>query len=106
MTPAQMLRRGSITVAPLVPRPVPLHESAFNVHPSGDHIVRVVAPPAQGIRIMRSAAEPWFLEQLHLGACPTCAEHILHMVCPLQPGTHFYVCEDEPKLHRWTILED
>jgi hypothetical protein len=30
--------------------------------------------------VKRSIGEKWLIEQLEAGACPVCAEHLLHMV--------------------------
>ena len=93
-------------------RPIPPQETPPKVDdPHGanhsDHVIRVVSPPANGgRRITKATAEPWILEQFILNACPTCGEHLLHMVSgQYAPDTHFYVCEDNPVEHRWTLVE-
>lgn len=94
MTPQQMLKRG-----------VRVTDTSSRQEPTPTD-VNVLAPPAsQGMRIKMSEAEPWLLEQLHNGACPTCGEHILRMRCSFDPTIEFYTCEDNVTDHRWTITE-
>ena len=102
MTPQQMLSRAPKVVPPQETPPDP-----HQLPPGSDHIIKVVSPPANGgRRLTLETVEPWILEQLKLNACPTCGEHLLHMVSgQYAPDTHFYICEDNPVEHRWTLVE-
>lgn len=103
MTPSQMLRKG-FRVTPLTSRQA--QGSRSHDHPPADHVIKILEPPAnRGLRVKKSAAEPWLLEALDKRVCPVCAENLLHMCCSIEPTTHFYTCEDSPYDHRWTLLE-
>lgn len=113
MTPAQALKKIPAAVPP--PRQEPQsRDQLFSPHREATgslvddrHILRIVAPPAQGgERIKQSEVEPWMLEQLEKGNCPTCMDHCFHMQSKYALDKHFYVCEAEPVRHRWTIVED
>lgn len=96
MTPAQMLKRPPLEQSPPVPQ---------GTQPRVDHRLIVESLPANGgHRATRKGVEPWILEQFDLAACPTCGEHLFHLVSKLSPDTHFYFCETD-KSHRWTLVE-
>ena len=105
MTPRQMLSRAPAVPPPPQETPPRKHSPSDAEH--FDHVIRVVSPPANGGRkLTLETVEPWILEQLKLLACPTCGEHLLHMISgQYAPDTHFYVCEDNPVEHRWTLVE-
>lgn len=110
MTPRQMLSRAPAAPPPPQETPPKVYDPHRRnaVDSSGsDHAIRVVSPPANGGRkLTLETVEPWILEQLKLLACPTCGEHLLHMISgQYAPDTHFYVCEDNPVEHRWTLVE-
>lgn len=98
MTSKQMLARSAAKAAPapVPPQAPPTHH---------DHMIRLVEPPAQtGPKLVRGLTEPWLIEQLLLGACPTCSEHVLHLCCNTDTNIHFYICESESQ-HRWTLVD-
>lgn len=108
MTPSQMLAKlpaNSIKDAVSSPRPAPVLR--FHDHPPADHVIKVLEPPAlKSVRVKRSSGEAWLIEQLELGNCPVCQEHLLHMRSIKAPDIDFYTCEADPTEHRWTLIDD
>jgi hypothetical protein len=103
MTPSQMVKprlEQSPPAPPPAPGPLP------DTRNFCDHVLQVQGLPANpGHTAKRTSVEPWVLEQFNNGACPTCGEHLIHLVNAQHgPGFDFYLCESD-KTHRWTLTE-
>jgi hypothetical protein len=63
--------------------------------------------PSAGVRIKRSAVEPWMIDLLDQHICPVCGDDpMLYLHSTFAPKTHFYTCKENPTEHRFTIIED
>lgn len=103
MNTSQMLRRSDTKVSSPAPAPEPGPEKHTT---AVDHVIKILAPPAlKGLRLKRAEAEPWLIEQLERGNCPTCMFKLLHMRSIADPSVNYYTCEENPREHRWDIVD-
>lgn len=95
MTPDQMRRKARL-VLPSTP-------SVFLLGPvpSKDDLKDLPR-----IRVRRSEAEPWLLEQLDKKSCPTCGGHVERTTnIQYTPVVSLYMCWEDTT-HQWAITDD
>lgn len=57
-------------------------------------------------RVIEDTAEPWLLEQLEHGNCPSCGARLTCLYTPkYAPSTWFYTCTTVPTQHRWWLIK-